>query len=67
MKKKLAIIQDDCTSCGKCVEQLPQYFRFNDYDLAEVYSQPLPDEDDLQELIQNCPAQCIVWKNDPPT
>ncbi len=43
---KVTIDQDDCISCGLCVETCPEVFRMNDDDLAEVYGEVTPELED---------------------
>lgn len=71
MPKKVAVNKDDCTSCSLCADTLPQYFRLDADDLAESHNNGqnvndaiVPDEDipKVQEAINDCPGECIHWK-----
>ncbi|OGG96454.1 MAG: ferredoxin [Candidatus Lambdaproteobacteria bacterium RIFOXYD12_FULL_49_8] len=63
MAKELHIEQDECTSCVQCTDNLPQVFRMNDEDLAEVHNQDGATKEEIQEEIDSCPAECISWKD----
>lgn len=62
MAREVYVDQDECTSCEQCVDDLPEVFRMNDADLAEVYNQEGASEEEIQEVIDACPAECIHWK-----
>jgi len=71
MSKNVYVNKDECTSCALCTDGLPEYFRMDDDDLAESHnngsnvgnaSVPDNDTDKVQELIDDCPAECIHWK-----
>lgn len=55
--------QDVCISCGLCVSNLPDVFRFADNDKAECYNPGGATEDAIQaDAIDTCPVSCIHWK-----
>ena len=56
--------KDECTSCVQCVDNLPEVFRMDDDDLAEVHNPTGADEDAIQEEMDTCPGECIHWKED---
>ncbi|MCB1147726.1 MAG: ferredoxin [Leptospiraceae bacterium] len=71
MGKVVHVNKDDCTSCSLCADTLPNYFRLDSDDLAEshnlgdnVNNAQIPDEDiaKVQESIDDCPGECILWK-----
>ncbi len=71
MSKVVSVNKDDCTSCNLCVDTVPKYFRLDADDLAEshndggdVNAAAVADGDisSVQEAIDSCPAECIVWK-----
>ncbi|MDH4261587.1 MAG: ferredoxin [Spirochaetia bacterium] len=71
MSKIVYVNKDDCTSCALCTDDLPQYFKMDDDDLAEAYNKdnsaheanvPDADIDKIQEMIDDCPGECIHWK-----
>jgi ferredoxin len=62
MSKIPVVNQDECISCGLCVETCPEVFRLNDKDLSEVYNPTGASEEKIQEAIDSCPVQCIQWE-----
>ncbi len=61
----------DCTSCNSCTSYLPQYFRMDENDTSESHNNgsninnayvPKEDWELVQEQIDNCPGECIHWK-----
>lgn len=58
---KAIVDQDGCIGCGLCAEICPEVFRMNDDGLAEVYTDPIPDDfqDSAQEAADNCPVSVI--------
>lgn len=71
MSKIVFVNKDECTSCALCTDGLPEYFRMDSDDLAETHNNgeninesqvPDNDVDKVQELIDDCPAECIHWK-----
>jgi ferredoxin len=56
--------QDECTSCELCTETAPNTFRMNDDDVAEVFNPQGDPEDLIQQAIDDCPAECIHWKEE---
>jgi ferredoxin len=62
MPGKPVIDQDVCISCRLCVETVPEVFRMNDADLAEVYDPHGAPESKIQEAVDGCPVNCISWE-----
>ena len=71
MSKVVFVEKEECTSCALCTDGLPQYFKMDDDDLAESHNDgknvgtatvPETDQDKVQEMIDDCPAECIHWK-----
>jgi ferredoxin len=71
MSKIVYVNKDECTSCEECVESLPDFFRMDDDDFAESHNggshineAEVPDDkvDEVQEQIDACPGECILWK-----
>ena len=55
--------QEECISCESCVELCPGVFRIDDaVDKAEAYDPTGASEAEIQEAMDNCPAECIHWK-----
>lgn len=56
--------QDMCISCGICVDNVPDVFRFADNGKAECYNLGGASEDEIQSgAIDMCPVECIHWKD----
>ncbi|HRP69911.1 MAG TPA: ferredoxin [Turneriella sp.] len=73
MSRKAWVIKDDCTSCSLCVDTLPQYFRMDNDDLSETHNKgenvqdavvPEADYVKMQEMMDDCPGECIKWKDE---
>jgi ferredoxin len=56
--------QEACTGCELCNQICPDVFEMNDEGLAEVKNPQGASEDEIQEAIDSCPAECISWKED---
>jgi ferredoxin len=52
-----------CDLCGICVEVAPSVFRINDSGFVMVIDLPAYPEDDVDEAIKHCPADCIYWED----
>jgi ferredoxin len=50
-----------CIVCEICVEDCPEVFRMNDAGYVEVIDMPSYPEAAVDEVIKNCPADCIFW------
>jgi ferredoxin len=62
MAKTVVIDQDECISCGACVDSCPDVFRMNDDNLAEVYAPDGASEEEIEDAIDSCPVTCISWE-----
>jgi ferredoxin len=62
MSKTVVVDQQECISCGLCVEVCPEVFRLNDQDVSEVHNPTGAPEEKIQEAIDSCPVQCIHWE-----
>jgi len=63
MQKIVVVNQDECISCGQCIENLPEVFRFDDSGKSEAYDPAGASEEKIQqEAIDVCPVSCIHWK-----
>ena len=52
----------ECIDCDACIEVCPAVFRRNDAGYIEVIELPEYLEEELEEAIKNCPADCITWE-----
>ena len=59
MAGKPIIDQDECISCGACVDSCPDVFRMNDDNIAEVFNPTGASEEEIQDAIDSCPVSCI--------
>jgi ferredoxin len=62
MRKTVVVDQDECISCGLCIESVPEVFRFADNGKSEAYAQDGAAEEKIQAAIDGCPVSCIHWK-----
>lgn len=63
MAREAWVDKDACISCGLCINNLPDVFRFDDDGKAECYDPEGGGEDEIQsEAIDACPVSCIHWK-----
>ncbi len=64
MSKKVIIDVDECLGCETCVELYPEVFEMDsDSDKAVVIMEQGGDEDQIEEAIAACPAECIYWED----
>jgi ferredoxin len=54
--------QEECISCGLCVEVCPQVFHLNDRDVSEVHNPTGAPKEKIQEAIDSRPGQCLPWE-----
>ena len=62
MAKELYVDSTECTGCEYCVDGLLAVFRMNDDGISEVHDHEGAPEEDIQHIMDNCPAECIHWK-----
>ena len=60
----LQVAPEDCTGCGLCVAVCPAVFRVNDAGFIEVADLDAYPEDEVNEAIKHCPADCIRWEEE---
>jgi ferredoxin len=61
--KTVWVDQDVCISCGLCIDNVPDVFRFADDGKAEAFDPAGASEEIIQqEAIDVCPVSCIHWK-----
>lgn len=62
MAKTVYVDQDECISCGLCITNVPDVFRFVDSRKAEVFDPAGASEETIQqEAVYVCPVSCIHW------
>jgi len=59
----LYIDENECTGCEYCVVKLPEVFSMN-RDRISVPSSMIDgiSKEEIDAVIDNCPALCIFWK-----
>ncbi len=63
MARKVVIDQDECEGCESCVEICPEVFGFDEErEVAYVIKEEGGPEDEIEEAMDNCPADCIHWE-----
>jgi ferredoxin len=56
------INEDECIGCGNCEAVCPEVFRLNEsLGRSEVLNPYGAPEEQIQEAVDQCPAQCIQW------
>ena len=64
MAKEPWVDQDACVSCGLCIENVPNVFRFAENGKAEVYDPAGSPEGEIESnAVDVCPVSCIHWKD----
>lgn len=63
MAKEPWVDQDVCISCGLCVSNVPDVFRFAENGKAECYDSSGASEEEIQSgAIDVYPVSCIHWR-----
>lgn len=53
-----------CPDCEACIELCPTVFRRNDLGRIEVVDLAEYPKEAVDEIIKNCPGDCIQWETD---
>lgn len=53
---------DQCVECDVCIDICPTVFRRNDLGRIEVIELVECPEEEVAEVIKNCPGDCICWE-----
>jgi ferredoxin len=60
---KIPVIElGECAGYEACVELCPRVFKKSDAGYAEVIDLSEYPEEEIEEIINNCPRHCIKWK-----
>lgn len=62
MNRKPYVDKEVCIGCQICVSSVPEVFRMDDDNHAEVYDPEGASEKAIQEAIDSCPVSCIHWE-----
>ena len=63
MAREPWVDQDECISCGLCIDNVPTVFRFADNGKSECYDPKGAPENEIQtNAIDACPMSCIHWR-----
>lgn len=62
MASTVMVDETECTGCELCVDMLPRVFKMNNNGVSEVIDSAAASESDIQNIIENCPAECIHLK-----
>lgn len=60
--KNPVIDLSECVDCDVCIETCPAIFRRNAAGYIEVVDLSEYSEEEVEEAIKNCPANCITWE-----
>jgi len=62
---KVPVVElSECTLCGICEEVAPSVFRITDAGFVIITELSNYPENDVEEAIKNCPADCIYWEEE---
>ncbi len=60
--RRIVVELEDCIACGTCVEYCTSAFELGSDGRAIVLSHDAP-ADQVEEAMEACPTQCIVWQD----
>ncbi|MCP3872477.1 MAG: ferredoxin [Desulfobacteraceae bacterium] len=61
-KKTPVVDLSTCILCEICTELAPHAFRINDAGFVDVLSLDDYSDEDIHEVVKNCPKDCITWE-----
>ncbi len=62
--KQPVVELSDCILCEVCTSTCPSVFKLNDSGFIEVLPLDRYPEDEVDEAVRNCPADCIFWEDE---
>lgn len=62
MKRVPSVDLSDCVLCELCTDLCPKVFVMSTGDYVQVLELPAYPEAEVDEVIKNCPADCIAWE-----
>lgn len=51
-----------CTLCELCTDVSPSVFKLNTSGYIEIADLKQYPEEEVDEVIKNCPADCVAWE-----
>jgi ferredoxin len=60
--KRPVVELSECILCEVCTSVCPSVFTINDAGFVEVATLENYPENQVDEAIQNCPGDCILWE-----
>jgi len=63
MSRIPVINMDECNDCESCLDLCPSVFKRNE-ETGHIETVELPEypEDEIREIINCCPSDCITWE-----
>ena len=65
MKRIPTVELSDCILCELCTDLCPKVFIINANDYVQVVELNTYPEEEVDEVIKNCPTDCIEWEEQP--
>jgi ferredoxin len=60
---KIPVVElSDCILCGICEEVSPSVFNLSALGYVQVFDLDKYPDDEVDDAIKNCPADCIMWE-----
>ncbi|WP_224985059.1 ferredoxin [Geomonas agri] len=64
MARRPWVDKEQCISCGICIANCPQVFRFDSHGKSECFDPAGAAEDVIQaQAVELCPVSCISWED----
>jgi len=63
MSRLVTVDIDVCIGCEACVEACPEVFSMGPGNLAQVYNPEGAPEGKIEEAMEMCPVNCILWED----
>jgi len=65
MKRVPTVELSDCVLCELCTDLCPKVFVINTSEYVQVMELSAYPEAEVDEVIKNCPTDCIAWEEQP--
>ena len=63
MSRVVIVDIDICIGCEACIEACPEVFSMVPGGVAQVFNPDGATEEKIEEAIDICPVNCIVWED----